>query len=442
MPANRLRSHHSSSSLTQCLILRPFQSNFYLDDDSGREDLGPQLCDLCDGKRDAQFTCSKCHNDLCSECRRSHDKLCHSKTFTVLQHATGACTQGGRILHPQSNAGAQAEALDVALKPLADRSRQAERERKSLERDIHVRYATLLRLAAEARDASLVSLRDAAQAAKDRLQAEENLLLASQAEDTGAGSPSVQPLPSPFSDEDLLKIRGRTTGRDGSPVFRWLGTGHGDAASVEKSLRSFMGTVVEAGQASDQTPDSDGVHADAAQNQRPPLQGEAGMLEIEPPHVLTGNTGSSGDRRTAFDSLMDRISSTNVFVSALQKELTSLRDKSCILCQDIDVMKAENSKLRKDITDNGANVTALREDHSSLKTVVTSAKREAATLQRAMKDSDTKAGVPKAKMGEKDTCAKGRVNVSPLSLPHRTRPPLLSRPLPFPAPHASKPRTQ
>ena len=90
-----------------------------------------------------------------------------------------------------------------------------------------------------------------------------------------------------------------------------------------------MGTVVEAGQASDQTPDSDGVHADAAQNQRPPLQGEAGMLEIEPPHVLTGNTGSSGDRRTAFDSLMDRISSTNVFVSALQKELTSLRDKSC-----------------------------------------------------------------------------------------------------------------
>ena len=284
-----------------------------------------------------------------------------------------------------------------------------------------MRYATLLRLAAEARDASLVSLRDSAQAAKDRLQAEENVLLARQAvlqvpqgfaENAGAGSSSVQPLTSPFSDEDLLKIHGRTSGRDGSPVFRWLGTGHGDAASVEKSLRSFMGTVVEAGQASDQTPDSDGADADAAQSQPLPLQGEAGMPETEPPRVLTASAGSSGGWKTAFDGLMDRISSTNVFVSALQKELTSLRDKNCILCQDLAVMKAENSKLRKDFADNVANVTALREDHSSLKTVVTSTKREVATLQRAVKDNDTGAGVPEAKMGEKDTCAKGRVNVS------------------------------
>lgn len=392
----------------------------------------PQLCDLCDGKRDAKFTCSKCHNDLCSECRRSHDKLCHSKTVTVLQHATGARTQGDRILYLQSNARTQAEALDVALKPLADRNRQAERERKTLEQDIHVRYATLLRLAAEAGDASLVSLRDAAQAVKDRLQAEKNFLLARQvvlpvpqgfAEDAGAGSSSAQSLASPFSDEDLLKLHGRTSGRDDRPVFRWLGTGHGDAASVEKSLRSFMGTVVEAGQASDQTPDSDGVNADAAQNQRPPLQGEAGMPETELPHVLTGNAGSSGDWRTAFDGLIDQISSTNVFVSALQKELTSLRDKSCILFQDLEVMKAENSKLRKDFADNMANVTALREDHSSLKTVVTSTEREVATLQRAVKDNDTRAGVLEAKMGEKDTYAKGRVNVSPLPAPPSPLPP-------------------
>ena len=168
---------------------------------------------------------------------------------------------------------------------------------------------------------------------------------------------------------------------------------------------------------------------------------------------------------------MDRISSTNVFVSALQKELTSLRDKNCILCQDLEVMKAENSKFRKDFTDNVANVTALREDHSSLKavvtsterevatlqravkdnvtavredrsslkTVVTSTAREVATLQRAVKDNDTGAGVPEAKMGEKDTCTKGRVNVSPLPSPTYRPPAPPPPPPPHPPPHLPRP---
>ena len=271
-----------------------------------------------------------------------------------------------------------------------------ERERETLEQDIHVRYATLFRLAAEARDASLASLRDAAQAVKDRLQAEETLaknalqrLRHGSAEVTGARSSSAQAQARLLSDEELLRFQEQTFGSGDGPVLCWLDAEHGDTASVEKSLQSFVGTAVEATQASGQTAGSEAVGVNAAQDQRPKLQGEVYMTENESPNELPGNAGATRDWQKAFDGLVDRIN-----------ELTSLKDKNLILCQDLEVVKAENSRLRRDVTDSIANlarvvddVNALQGDHSGLKTEVASSKSAVATLQHAMTVNDTKVGV-------------------------------------------------
>ena len=92
---------------------------------------------------------------------------------------------------------------------------------------------------------------------------------------TGAGarSSSAQAQAWLLSDEELLRFQEQTFGSGDGPVLCWLDAEHGDTASVEKSLQSFLGTAAEATQASGQTAGSEAVGVNAAQDQSPKLQG-------------------------------------------------------------------------------------------------------------------------------------------------------------------------
>ena len=388
-----------------------FQSNSYLGDNPEREGLRPPLCDLCDEKPEAGFTCSQCQHSVCPACQRLHDKLC------LCQPDTGAVLpplgpiQISPPLSSRHTVRHQAEVVKTALRRLADRDRQVDRERKGLEQDIHERCATLLRLSEEVRDASLASLRDAAQAVKDRLQAEESLARQARgrlgklsADSDAAGSsplaPGPQAWPLPRGDEDVppLKARGPAGSDSNSPALRWLGTGHGNVASVEKSLRSFIGTVGDASRPSPgPTSGGDDGGADggaAAETRSPQLSSEVDKAGDELPSVLTENADAIADLKKALDGLVDRINitdaklSSNISiqtdVSALRRELTALKDKNCTVCQDLEAVKADNSRLHQDVTAMAKVAddvtTALQVENVGIKADMTSARNDVITV--------------------------------------------------------------
>ncbi|KAL8576374.1 hypothetical protein ACOMHN_048941 [Nucella lapillus] len=61
-----------------------FQRNFYLDSVSGEADSGAVACTVCEADQTAQFLCGQCHNHVCCQCRRSHDKCCQGSQLTPL----------------------------------------------------------------------------------------------------------------------------------------------------------------------------------------------------------------------------------------------------------------------------------------------------------------------------------------------------------------------
>ncbi|KAL8602044.1 hypothetical protein ACOMHN_007314 [Nucella lapillus] len=78
-----------------------FQRNFYLDG-LRREDVSPRLvpCTLCDGDQPAQFLCGQCHNNFCSQCRRSHDILCQGSRVVALpppSHSSNSAAQSSMV---------------------------------------------------------------------------------------------------------------------------------------------------------------------------------------------------------------------------------------------------------------------------------------------------------------------------------------------------------
>ncbi|KAL8602043.1 hypothetical protein ACOMHN_007313 [Nucella lapillus] len=78
-----------------------FQRNFYLDG-LRREDVSPRLvpCFLCDGDQPAQFLCGQCHNNFCSQCRRSHDRLCQGSRVMALpppSHSSNSAAQSSMV---------------------------------------------------------------------------------------------------------------------------------------------------------------------------------------------------------------------------------------------------------------------------------------------------------------------------------------------------------
>ncbi|KAL8622164.1 hypothetical protein ACOMHN_052966 [Nucella lapillus] len=61
-----------------------FMDNPYLDSVSGEADSGAVACTVCEADQTAQFLCGQCHNHVCCQCRRYHDKCCQGSQLTPL----------------------------------------------------------------------------------------------------------------------------------------------------------------------------------------------------------------------------------------------------------------------------------------------------------------------------------------------------------------------
>ncbi|KAL8622159.1 hypothetical protein ACOMHN_052961 [Nucella lapillus] len=61
-----------------------FMDNPYLDSVSGEADSGAVACTVCEADQTAQFLCGQCHNHVCCQCQRYHDKCCQGSQLTPL----------------------------------------------------------------------------------------------------------------------------------------------------------------------------------------------------------------------------------------------------------------------------------------------------------------------------------------------------------------------
>ncbi|XP_076468531.1 uncharacterized protein LOC143299220 [Babylonia areolata] len=336
--------------------VKAFQTNFNRGTDSRKEDPLPVLCSLCDGDQKAQFHCSKCQNSFCSPCRRFHDKLCKGTQVTVLQDSSDSTSSA------QSPTSCQVEEqlkmVDDTLKKLTEEECQLNQERRAVDNSINVRYSTLLRHAADARDACLVSLREVCDAMTEQLHS--SMTEARQTRDTLQQqlSPSQ---PAPVSAAQLgaaLFLQGEAQmilnrKLDSAALLRHQV--EDNTLLMINTLQSFMGKVIKS------TQSSDPAHSKAASGSLG-LQADPGTESSVGMHPRNLN-----DLYEKFEDLAGRVSlmqSTNTMLaqnvtqvnninsklsseqSALQRELTALKDQNMKLTTDQAALQREMAALR------------------------------------------------------------------------------------------------
>ena len=382
-----------------------FQANFYLDDCNDKGEHQPLPCNLCDGVQDAKFRCSKCEKCFCHECRRYHDKLCQVAQVMELQDP---------VISPrgvQSPAGGQhkqqlqrqLQMVEDVLKKLVDREKKVNQERRAIEQDIQVFYATLLRHAAEAHDASLVSLRDMSEGVTERLQSHmtqarqaQNKLLQQQ---LSSSQPASVTLSASQVNAMLCEVGDLQAKLKDNTSSILKHKRRDDPESLVGCLRSFMGTVVESAQAPDPKATDSPARKQSLENpegiaknfqqQLDEMNNKLNTLQSAQIQLTqcTNETSSKLSQHISKTSTQfsDYSNETNKRLSAvqssLQQEISSLRDKYAILQQDVAVLTAENDKLRQE----QAHIKGLKDDGVAVQKDLKRTQGDVAFLQQTVR---------------------------------------------------------
>lgn len=342
-----------------------FQTNFYLDDAGDQDDPRPLLCDLCEQGQTAKYTCTQCPSNFCSRCRRVHDKLCKSSLVSEIKPSCGS----GDRKEEGGETRDQLQAVEDVLKKLAEEEERLAQERRAREHDIHVRYATLLRHAGEARDASLVSLRDVTQALSDALQRDVTLArgilhrmkqnaaerqpysFTSSEGLTEANRRHFQELLEKKEEEALLKY---------NPKDR-------STQSLIQALRYFMSRVVAAGQDSENTLDTDLTDLSTSYRQLQSSESVALSRQSATPQKSdVSQVADVKDLASKLKNLTAKCSQSENFAASLQtqnallcRDMASVNDKNARLCADLVALQTEMTSMRDK---SGEDLASLKRD--------------------------------------------------------------------------------
>ncbi|XP_076467844.1 uncharacterized protein LOC143298776 [Babylonia areolata] len=333
-----------------------FQTNFNLDTDCRKEDPLPVLCDVCVGDQKAQFQCRKCQKNFCSKCQFYHDMFCQGPQVTVLQDPSDTTSSA------QSPTSCQVEEqlkmVDDALKKLTEEECQLNQERRAVDNSINVRYTTLLRHAADARDACLVSLRDECEAMTEQLHS--SMTEARQTRDTLQQqlSPSQ---PAPVSAAQLraaLFLQGEAQmilnrKLDSTALLRH--EVEDNTPLMINTLQSFMGKVVRS------TQSSDPAHSKAASGSR--------GFQADP-----GTASSVGTHPRSLDDLYEKFED-------LVGRVTSLQSSNTLLTQNVTQLSNANSKLSSEQSAVQREVTTVKDQNMKLTSDQAVLQREMAALR-------------------------------------------------------------
>ena len=298
--------------------------------------------------------------------------------------------------------------LEDVLKKLAEEEKRLGQERRDREHDIHVRYATLLRHAGEARDASLAGLRDVTQALSEALQADvtlaRDILSGLKQERGGRGATSQS---SACSADALTEANRRhfeelLRKREDEALLR-VQPSDRNTEAVLQSHRDFMGTVVSATDTNqtdppasddDQSPDGSfpGTQPTTREKQDQPqdvdikglvskldrteqllivLQNQNTLLCRDLATLHDKNAKVDADvtsLQTTVTSLGDAGNKVRDDLTSLQRDHVSVRDKNAVLCADMQQLRSDLSTVRKDQGKLVSDVNVLQTDQKDQKT--------------------------------------------------------------------------
>ena len=417
-----------------------FQAKFYVEDSSKLGSTQPPPCNLCDGVHDASYQCHKCQRNLCTECRRYHDKLCMGSQVTELQQASSFSSSSvgvEGVLH--SIVKQQLQKVEDVMKKLTKEEKEVNQERRLVESDINDRYATLLRHAGEARDVCLTSLRETCQGVTDRLQS--HMTRAKQTQDTltqQLSCPQPAPISVPqlitalFLDGDLQTVLTTDSDRKRSVLHHEM---KDNTEMLVNCMQSFMGRVVESGQA------ATGVHSKSSSpelgilgDRGSSLSGEASLVSagagdlqsiqqrlddltrqvtmlqtanvqlLQNVTVLSDKSSSkissvekelaavrdktASDQMTVqreLTALQEKNTKLTADQAVVQREVKTLRDKNAIALQDLSVMSSEKDQLRAEVAKLQQDVISMQTDSSMLQTDVIQLKTDCDSVMTDIK---------------------------------------------------------
>ena len=267
--------------------------------------------------------------------------------------------------------------METALKHLEEEAREVSCQRQGIEDDLHIRYAKVLRLLAEAQEECLRSLRDAAETVEGRLQTEIDAArevrarlsnLSSKAQDAAKQSGLQDAENRLLSDADLQRFE--ECARSGKRYHLSHKSGQPVTLSPDDCFKDIIGTVVIREWNSDETTDTISDVDELSMNaQGSDLTNSSefsdilkkidsltrtvsryeqtnSLLQSELTTVKQKNVDLSSDVST----LRREMSSHKDTVKLTEREHTYIKDKNSLLCQDVAALQAQNQKLSGDMT--------------------------------------------------------------------------------------------
>ncbi|XP_070179550.1 girdin-like [Littorina saxatilis] len=369
-----------------------------------------QQCDLCEEGHDAKHTCAECLTYFCSRCQRTHDKICKKARVSGVNTKPAADGKEQPATNPDVD---QVEMVEKVLKKLSEQENKLGQERRAREHDIHVRYATLMRHAGQTRDENLASLRDVTQAMNDAIQtdfamARDALSRVKQRHsDSLTGQQSsgctegVISEPSRRRLEELLQKKGNGDLLNFQPagIFR---------EPLVWSIRNFMGKG-----------DNQDLHEDKTGTSNDDFVSKGNKED-----ALSSTVDQLSERFTNSEQLVTTLQAQNTLlgrdlvfvhdrndallahVTALKKEMMSLRDQGNKIQDDVSTLRnfedktsllcQENQQLRTDLISLQADANRLQGEQNAMNAGQNKLQTEQNTLKAAQDKLQTEQNTLKA----------------------------------------------
>ncbi|KAK7496180.1 hypothetical protein BaRGS_00012590 [Batillaria attramentaria] len=224
----------------------------------------------------------------------------------------------------------QVKVMEVVLTRLDEEEEEIARQRGAMDHDIQTRYATGLRHMADARDQCVSSLRDAAQMAQDKLEADRLVAKNMHSTLSQLVTKEESDLQAGMLNEAALRHFQQVSTRKGQQTYFTYSTQDAGTSTMVQAFLDFMGKVAPFGQA--------------------PL--------VTPPAVT-----NLPAENPATEETQQLLNANSADIIKLRHELSALQTQNSQLRQDLTTVLADNTQLTK-------NVGAVQKDVSNLMTSV------------------------------------------------------------------------
>ncbi|KAK7107067.1 myosin heavy chain, clone 203-like [Littorina saxatilis] len=359
------------------------QNNFYLEEES----LSAPACDLCDGEQTAKYSCTKCPNKVCSQCRRYHDKCCQ---------ATGLIEINQKQTRDSSSVkkDQQIQLVEKVVKTLRGKkdklTLESEREKQKIDGD----YAKLLQHAGTVHSASQKSLENATECMAERIQRKmdeaDSKLRKLQRQCSGQSASSQDVQLDVLSEADVQRYFDVLKEADEETMLEYK-LDDTTMSPLMNSLSDFVNTVAQTSHGPGMTSATESPEAASSHlsgNQKTPV--EASEQGNTAGQVLVGFL----DIATKVDQLSKDFAECKKLVAELQtdnaalhKEMATVTAKNTSLCTTIATLEKDalaQKESNKDLAECGKLVKELQTDTQALHRGMTSTADKNMTLEKEM----------------------------------------------------------